>query len=139
MGSNEHEAANTRARVHAAHLLEIVDTDRPGGSRVPVQRTVLGRGSMDAAAARIPPLENRGDQLNAVPEVGARRRQQVVLPVLEGRAVAGKALEQVLGAGSEQPTRRDGKRDEGPRTRSQRATRRPFALVVPKLALVLQM
>ena len=32
-------------------------------------------------AARIPPLENRGDQLNAVPEVGARRRQQVVLPV----------------------------------------------------------
>ena len=70
-------------------------------------------------AARIPPLENRGDQLNAVPEVGARCRQRVVLPVtvLEGRAVAGKALEQVLGAGSEQPTRRDGKRDEGPRSR----------------------
>ena len=30
------EAANTRARVQAVHLLEIVDPDRPGGSRVPV-------------------------------------------------------------------------------------------------------
>ena len=30
-------------------MLEIVHPDRPGGSRVPVQRTVLGRGSMDAA------------------------------------------------------------------------------------------
>ena len=39
----------TRARVQAVHLLEIVDPDRPGGSRVPVQRTVtvLGRVSMD--------------------------------------------------------------------------------------------
>ena len=41
--------------------------------------------------ARIPPLENRGDQLNAVPEVGARRRQQVVLPVLEGRQLVRNA------------------------------------------------
>ena len=57
--------------------------------RVPVQRTVLGRGSMDAA--RIPPQENRGDQLNAqaVPEVGARCRRWVVFVVLgAGRAVA---------------------------------------------------
>ena len=58
-------------------------------------------------AARIPPLENRGDQLNSVPEVGARCRQRVVLPVLEleGRAVAGKARfqEQVLGAAWERP------------------------------------
>ena len=70
-------------------------------------------------SARIPPLGNRGDQLNAVPEVGARCRRGVVLAVLAwGRAVAGKALEQGLGAGSEQPTIRDGKGDEGPRTRS---------------------
>ena len=88
-------------------------------------------------AARIPPLENRGDQLNAVPEVGARRRQQVVLPVLEGRAVAGKALEQVLGAGSEQPTRRDGKGDEGPRSRSQRTTRRPRYLKIGMHACII--
>ena len=51
------EASITRARVQAAHFLEIVHPDRPGGSRVPVQRTVLGSGSMDAA--RIPPLEKR--------------------------------------------------------------------------------
>ena len=49
MRSNKHEAANTRARIQAAHFLEIVHPDRPGGSRVPVQRTVLGSGSMDAA------------------------------------------------------------------------------------------
>ena len=49
-----------------------------------------------------------------------------------------KALEQGLGAGSEQPTRRISKRDEGPRTRSQGTNKRPFAFVVLKLALVLQ-
>ena len=49
------------------------------------------------------------------------------------RAVGGKSLEQGLGAGSEQPTRRDGKGDEGPRTRSQRTAERPFAFVVRTL------
>ena len=32
-------------------------------------------------AARIPPLENRGDQLNAVPEVGARWAPQAPAPM----------------------------------------------------------
>ena len=49
-----------------------------------------------------------------MPTTGRPRR-----PGLGPSGRAGKALEQGLGAGSKQPTRRDGKLDEGPRTRSQ--------------------
>ena len=62
-------------------------------------------------AARISPLKNRGDQLNASSSPSSPG------PGPSGRA--GTALEQGLGAGSEQPAKRDGKRDEGPRARSQ--------------------
>ena len=86
MGSNgkEESAANTRAGVQAAHLLEIVDSIRQArGQPGPGLNSV----HYSAAAAwmrcpRIPPLENLGDQLNAVPEVGTRCRRWVVLAVL---------------------------------------------------------
>ena len=54
-----------RARVQACGALavlpgEIVDSDRPGGSRVPVPFSVQYSRSAPADAARIPPLENHG-------------------------------------------------------------------------------
>ena len=48
----EQEAANTRVKVQPSQFLEVVDPNRPGDSRIPVQRTVIGSGGMDEA--RIP-------------------------------------------------------------------------------------